>query len=168
MGENRAFQKLDLNPSFNQNLNDFVTFTFPAGAGRGDSLLDVCSLNHIPRCPPTSSRPEHFLPTRLIDLQFLESPRLVLAADFRKPMGTPSGLTEHRYACLSHQWGRTSMSTMKTLSTNLESRLKGFQLYELPQRYREAMVLCFVLKIRYMWIDSLCIIQVSWENCDIF
>lgn len=142
-------------------MSDFLDFAFRAGAGRGDSVLDVCSLGHWPRCPPSSSHPERFLPTRLIDLEFPESPRLVLAADVRKLMGTSSVLTEQRYACLSHQWGRASISAMTTLSSNLDSRLKGFELAKLPQRYQDAMALCFLLNIRYIWIDSLCIIQVS-------
>ncbi|KAE9376143.1 HET-domain-containing protein [Stipitochalara longipes BDJ] len=167
MQRSEALEEFGLDPSFNENLRDFINISFQAGAGRGDSLLDVCSLAHFPRCPPVPSYSEQFLPTRLIDLENPECPRLVLAAEIRELMRISSVWTDHRYACLSHQWGRASMPTIATLTSNINSRLVGFKLDELPQRYREAMALCFVLKIRYMWIDFVCIVQDSirdWKS----
>ena len=62
-----------------------------------------------------------------------------------------------RYVCLSHCWG--SRVLLRTLSANLESHRRGIPWDSLPLTYQDAIIFVRRLKIRYLWIDSLCIIQ---------
>ena len=103
------------------------------------------------------------LPKRLIDVgeyqvwpclpRLLES-TLALSDKHRQP----------KYIALSHSWGTMSaidQDSMTITMQNIVSRRHGMDINGLPAKYREAMILCRCLRIRYLWIDSLCIIQVS-------
>lgn len=68
-----------------------------------------------------------------------------------------------KYIALSHCWGNCVVG--KTTSQNFQSRLQGIPLSSLPQTFQDAVILCREFQIRYLWIDSLCIIQgdaVEW------
>lgn len=66
------------------------------------------------------------------------------------------------YAALSHCWG-TSPGLMTTVGN-----LRLFEIYidppTLPQTFRDAIEVTRRLKIKYLWIDALCIIQDSQED----
>jgi hypothetical protein len=62
-----------------------------------------------------------------------------------------------RYATLSHRWGTVNMP--KLLRTNEQDLRSGIILESLPLSFREAIELCHYLDIKYLWIDSLCLIQ---------
>ena len=65
----------------------------------------------------------------------------------------------HRYACLSHCWGK-AQSVVKTTRATLELfSTSGVSLAELPKTFRDAVRICCKLNIRSIWIDSLCIVQ---------
>ncbi|KAH7131922.1 heterokaryon incompatibility protein-domain-containing protein [Dendryphion nanum] len=61
------------------------------------------------------------------------------------------------YVALSHCWG--SHQTYKTEKNTLKSRIDGIDWEELPLTFRDAIKVTRFLGIRYIWIDSLCIIQ---------
>ncbi|KAH0832631.1 hypothetical protein AYO21_04821 [Fonsecaea monophora] len=63
-----------------------------------------------------------------------------------------------RYATLSHRWGNFDESFILEL-TNLESLTKDIAWSQIPKTARDAIEICRVLGIEYLWIDSLCIIQ---------
>ena len=63
------------------------------------------------------------------------------------------------YATLSHCWGKAK--TLKLLTTNIGELRAGFSISELPTSYREAISVATRCHIRYIWIDSLCIVQDS-------
>lgn len=69
------------------------------------------------------------------------------------------------YVALSHCWiGRTVPVTTKE---NLDARLQQIKLSSLSQTFQEVVKICRWLNMRYLWIDSLCIIQgdpVDWED----
>lgn len=70
-----------------------------------------------------------------------------------------------RYACLSHCWGNTR--TIETTNENIAQHNKNIAWSSLPRTYRDAITFCRGLKIKYLWIDSLCIIQndkKDWEE----
>jgi hypothetical protein len=49
----------------------------------------------------------------------------------------------------------------------MRSHMEGIFIRDLPKCFREAVQLCQKLKIRYLWIDALCIIQddpVDWDR----
>ncbi|KAG4428236.1 hypothetical protein IFR05_016281 [Cadophora sp. M221] len=70
-----------------------------------------------------------------------------------------------QYIALSHCWG-TSNSFLTTRDT-IESRKNGFLPDQAPATFREAIMLARRLEIRYLWIDSLCIIQGDKEDWNI-
>lgn len=97
-----------------------------------------------------------FRPTRLIDIGSSEGlrPKLCLGVD------QPEDIL---YFTLSHCWG--NIATYKLLQENL-SMLKneGIELHKLSKTFRQAIEVTRELGGRYIWIDSLCIIQDSTED----
>ncbi|KAH7360862.1 heterokaryon incompatibility protein-domain-containing protein [Rhexocercosporidium sp. MPI-PUGE-AT-0058] len=62
------------------------------------------------------------------------------------------------YAVLSHRWGK-STEISSTTKANIRSRFNGISYSELCGTFKDAIVVARQLRIRYLWIDSLCIIQ---------
>jgi hypothetical protein len=66
---------------------------------------------------------------------------------------------EHgEYVALSHVWGLAKGIPKTTLAT-LQSHKKNIPWSALPRAYQEAVVLTRALGFRWLWIDSLCLIQ---------
>lgn len=66
------------------------------------------------------------------------------------------------YACLSHCWG--GAKPLITRTATLEHHLDEIAWNEIPKTFQDAITFLRYLKIRYIWIDSLCIIQDSEED----
>jgi serine/threonine protein kinase len=108
--------------------------------------LDDCDCNHA--CAPRKFATAR-VPTRLIDV------------------GTNGGNVVHLreagllnsddWVALSYQWGPTPHFST-TIETK-EAHLAGMNLNQLPRTFRDAVKITRCLKKRYLWIDSLCIIQ---------
>lgn len=112
-----------------------------------------CETAH-PECKSQKDVP--ILPTRVLDVGTAESEDCYLRQ--------PGGEMAH-YAALSHCWGKTK--PLSTTTETLAERLKGIPFNTLPKAFRDAVVLTRKLGIRYVWIDSLCIIQDDtrdWEH----
>jgi hypothetical protein len=69
------------------------------------------------------------------------------------------------YVALSHCWG-THQNCITTLDL-LNKRKVGIPWAEIPQTFREVMQLALKLGFRYIWIDSLCIIQDDAEDWEV-
>jgi hypothetical protein len=72
-----------------------------------------------------------------------------------------------KYIALSHCWGKLDEEEKRqfcTTNENIEVRLDGFDVSELPKTFRDAVRVTRNLGIRYLWIDSLCIIQWNKED----
>lgn len=67
------------------------------------------------------------------------------------------GKMSGNYATLSHRWG--GEFNMKTTKLSLGDRLKGFRLEDLPRTFHDAALVALAMDIKYLWIDSLCIVQ---------
>lgn len=71
-----------------------------------------------------------------------------------------------RYAAISHVWGtgrsREEIKASMTTTVTNQQRLReaGTRLAKFPKRYRAVSLICRRLKIKYLWIDALCILQV--------
>jgi hypothetical protein len=93
------------------------------------------------------------LPTRVIDIQTME-PFLYIAQ---------GELDE--YVVLSHCWGLSKDNPYHlqymTTQSNLESRLSGIKFTEMPRTFQDAVTASRAFGFKYLWIDSLCIIQDS-------
>jgi hypothetical protein len=69
------------------------------------------------------------------------------------------------YACLSHCWGKDKLIT--TTSQTIVCHLNSIPIAVLPKTFGDAVTLTRNLGLRYLWIDSLCIIQDSAEDWQI-
>ncbi|KAK1655008.1 heterokaryon incompatibility protein-domain-containing protein [Colletotrichum phormii] len=70
-----------------------------------------------------------------------------------------------RYACLSHPWGKRPL--LRTLKKNLSQFTEEIQWSALPPTFRDAIDFTRRLGLKYIWIDSLCIIQddpLDWQR----
>ena len=69
-----------------------------------------------------------------------------------------------RYLALSHCWG--GIAPVVLTSNNKDTLKAGIKLSELPKTFQHAVALARFVHVRYLWIDSLCIVQDSdtdWE-----
>lgn len=111
--------------------------------------LQDCDETH--GCLPRS---DMFFPTRVIDVESPRSSMVHLTEDFQTQSQTG------RYAALSHRWGpQTEHGTFCTYRSNRVEFRNGIPLSRLPKTFRDAVLVTRRLGIRYLWIDSLCIIQ---------
>lgn len=93
------------------------------------------------------------LPDRVLDLGLSEDSTIKLL-DTQNQLGY--------YACLSHRWG--PIQPLRTLKENKESFESGIPIEALPKTFQEAVSICRRLSLRYLWIDTLCIVQDSNED----
>ncbi|KAI9148800.1 hypothetical protein HJFPF1_10842 [Paramyrothecium foliicola] len=101
-----------------------------------------CQQSH-PKCQRQIPR----LPSRVLDVRIVDGKcRLHLSHG-----------TRDNYMTLSHCWGKLPILT--TLSSNIDTHLHGIELQSLPKTFQDAIQLSARLGIRYLWIDSLCIVQ---------
>lgn len=116
----------------------------------GKTWLEYCHQSH--NCERSNGLVgSTWYPKRLIRLPDSLSPRLV-ETSIEPP--------DSRYATLSHCWGSTP-NFITLMTSNLDDFRKGIPINALPQSFRDAMIICDRLCIRYIWIDSLCIMQDS-------
>lgn len=99
----------------------------------------------------------HWLPTRLVDLIRYEKGRIRVVHSSRVPRG--QGIS---YVALSHCWGRKPFLVMR--KENKRKFKKGVSVSSLAPNFRDAIFVARQLGFRYIWIDSLCIIQGSAED----
>ena len=105
--------------------------------------LAQCEEKHSEACAARQSR----LPTRVIDVSDPAELRLVETDE------DSSG----RYVALSYCWGGTQ--DFQTTAKTLGDRIDGFEVSDLPQTLQDAVTVTRALKISYLWVDSICIVQ---------
>jgi len=88
------------------------------------------------------------LPTRVLDVGSASNLQVRLYE---------TGRQIERYVCLSHCWGR--LQPLTTTKETIEARKQGINWDALPPTFQDAVTMTRNLGIRYLWIDSLCIIQ---------
>jgi hypothetical protein len=119
----------------------------------GLAWLDTCQ-NHHSVCQAVERiRPKDYFPRRLLDVGTLHSNQIRLV---NTNLETPS--QEEQYATLSHCWGKDP-EFLRLTTENLPQLNTMITPQSLPQSFIDAIVSCRHLKIRYLWIDSLCILQ---------
>lgn len=121
--------------------------------------LDECKLNHdlcqhLRKSPPDieASEDSNFLPTRLIDVSGT-LPRLVENSEIGR---------REKYLALSHCWG--GIKILRLLEGNFDDMKAGIQVDRLSRTFQDALLITRKLGYRYIWIDSLCIIQDSEDD----
>jgi hypothetical protein len=64
------------------------------------------------------------------------------------------------YAALSYCWGQAPQQELaKTVTTNIKDRFNTINVSQLPRTIRDALKVVRALKLSFIWIDALCIIQ---------
>ncbi|KAE9363177.1 HET-domain-containing protein [Stipitochalara longipes BDJ] len=109
-----------------------------------EGWLNLCDEGHV--CYQAA----HNFPTRVIDVSG-SNPRLLRGDGIDEP-----------YVTLSHCWGKAQ--PMVTLTANFDERLRNIPFQSLPELFQDAIYIARQLGIKYIWIDSLCIIQDSEED----
>lgn len=125
--------------------------------GNIQSWLDECMEDHT-NCTPawTDGRS---LPRRVLDLDSHDDQ---IAARLMASNGLRA-----KYVALSHCWGEDPSLTLTTTAATIRERQSGIRWEQLPKTFRDAVLITKGLGIRYLWIDSLCIIQedmLDWEE----
>lgn len=119
--------------------------------------IEDCSTNHVAcNAPATTS----IYPTRLIDVgeHGVDNLRLI---------ETAATFASGGYVTLSHCWGSETFLTLQT--NNIDAMKSGIQISLLNQTFQDAIEVTRRMVFRYLWIDSLCIIQnepdlADWER----
>ncbi|KAF2802636.1 HET-domain-containing protein, partial [Mytilinidion resinicola] len=95
-------------------------------------------------------------PTRILDVG--------LSDDLSKNSVKLSELSNvsAQYVCLSHCWGTVRVIT--TTRQTLAARCQGIPWESLPKTFQDAITYTRRLGLRYLWIDSLCILQDDRED----
>lgn len=114
--------------------------------------LQVCNDTH--QCYLTDS----FLPTRVIDLGQAGVP-----GPIRLYSSAPDDIKG--YVALSHRWGAgDDWLKFCLFGSNIKDLHNNIDFDTLPKTFQDAITVTRALKIRYLWIDSLCIIQDDPED----
>jgi hypothetical protein len=114
--------------------------------------IENCKARHVDCREMTRA----FRPTRLIDIgnKLVNQIRLCMGKDLHP---------DASYFTLSHCWGTKAMPE-RLLKENLQARFISIDYDKLPRNFRDAIGVVRRLGGRYLWIDSLCIIQDSVED----
>ncbi|KAH9876717.1 hypothetical protein J1614_003849 [Plenodomus biglobosus] len=143
------FTSRDDDPSSQENnchARDFPSTTgSPAVGALAFSWLNRCLQSHN-SCRQRQT--QHIYPQRLLDVSF-ESPRLTPVDRLAEPVD---------FAAMSHCWG---LKPFLTLAQDCIPKYEkeGIHPSELPRNILDVIQVCRWLQLRYLWIDSLCIIQ---------
>lgn len=106
-----------------------------------------CESQH-PRCmPPVRVT----LPSRVIDYASPAHPRLFITGE----------APEDYYVALSYVWGE-AQPNCKT--ANLSSNIEAIHTKYIPKTILDAIKVTHTLGLRYLWVDSFCILQDSKED----
>ncbi|KAI0152952.1 heterokaryon incompatibility protein-domain-containing protein [Xylariaceae sp. FL1272] len=132
----------------------------PAPVGHPDRVLEwlrVCEEKHS-KCSSFQQilSPILSFPTRVLDLESLGPAKVRLVSG--------AGL-QGRYVALSHCWGKAPI--VRTVQATLAQFLRSIDVASLNKTFQDAIMVTRRLGLRYLWIDSLCIIQddvADWER----
>lgn len=120
--------------------------------------LDNCRDNHV----DCFDNPEHFVPTRLLDLEAFAGSK-----NIRLVTVEPRNFShEHppKYVALSHCWGPPSKHPLSTTKATLSKHQTRIPFSELSLTFQDAVQVTRALKQTFLWIGSLCIIQGDEED----
>jgi len=116
--------------------------------------MNACLTEHGPACAKPNDHLLPPLPTRVIDVNAFENSkdvRLCLGHDRSEP-----------YLTLSHCWG--TRLPLRSTEATFQDRITRIPFMDLPLSFRDSIQITRVLGFRYIWIDSLCIIQDSAQD----
>lgn len=119
------------------------------GAARGMAMIGRCfDICRSPRHAQCTHAPGNISPRRLVDV------------DDMKIVEIPASSFQPYFA-LSYVWGRNPFLTLtrSNLSLLCEKNALRYPSFRLPKTITDAIEVTRMLRCRYVWIDSLCIVQ---------
>ncbi|KAI0864700.1 heterokaryon incompatibility protein-domain-containing protein [Xylaria cubensis] len=127
------------------------------------NMLDRCEGRHK-FCTNgfISSEDRRYRPKRLIDLVHAQEgiAFLVLGGAISQGEAIGQNHRELRYFALSHCWGGCVKSKLTVANSD---QMKAMEITTLDPNFRDAIAITLKMGMRYLWIDSLCIVQDSEE-----
>jgi hypothetical protein len=124
--------------------------------------LEECINNH-PACHISASDVA-YMPTRVLDLGVVDDKNLEVPSTAPIRLVESTHIVEDRsYACLSHRWD-SLRHTIITEQATYTRHKDGLRFEDLDLDYQDTVHIMRRLCMRYLWIDSLCIIQDSVED----
>lgn len=122
-------------------------------------LAHHCNEKHKCMSAEEHSESPARLPTRVIDVGRDGVGPIRLVETTQEPAATG------RYIALSHRWGDLSHEQrFCTYADNISQRKERIGYEDLPASFQDAVRVTRALGVRYLWIDSLCIIQEDRED----
>lgn len=145
-----------LNPEALRTTSSPISSKSDANFGHIADWHRQCSESHT-KCRdfPNLVAPDGQLPSRLLDVS---NDKVRLECNVKD---LPPGLA---FTTLSHMWGPDPSLCPQLLSTTIDAYSTDIPLTDLPGKYVNAVRITRALGFRYVWIDSLCIIQDSKED----
>lgn len=145
-------------------LSTSSTTNSPESWSKALRWLETCSSSH--KCWTSNQMsliPPSNWPARILSVGTASQPDTNTSIKVQ-PFSPETGFTgSEKYLTLSHCWG--SLVPITLLESNLlEFSTVGIPLESLPPSFKHAVETTRLLKIPYIWIDSLCIIQDSAED----
>jgi len=117
--------------------------------------IKSCRQHPICTEDPLHSSLKDFYPTRLLDVGEGVTPHIRLVKSSKLPNET---LVE--YAALSHCWGKEKIKP-QLWGKNYARMIESISIFGLALNFQHAVAVSRSIGVRYLWIDSLCIIQDS-------
>ncbi|KAK4171920.1 heterokaryon incompatibility protein-domain-containing protein [Triangularia setosa] len=118
------------------------------------SWIHQCSTSHK-QCQALQLLSSSWLPTRLIDVSDLSRIHII----------TTHPSMKERYTTLSHCWGKIKIIRLiQSNYSELTDPSVGVRWDQLTKTFQDAITVTRALGIKYIWIDSLCIVQWSGEK----
>jgi len=118
---------------------------------RARKWLISCQETH-----PLCRLDEMELPTRVLDVNSRCADGIVRLLDSR--------LACANYATLSYCWG--TVGNLKSTAETIQLHRSGIKTHTLPKTIRDAVAITQYFGLRYLWVDSLCIIQDDPQDWD--
>lgn len=116
--------------------------------------IDNCASTHSSCSPPSTAE----TPKRLIYVGESDDDCIHLVSP-------PLSQGKFNYVALTHCWGGASI--MSTNEANLKSRQISISSNEIPKTFQDAIKVTRWLGVKYLWIDSFCIVQddvLEWQT----
>jgi hypothetical protein len=119
------------------------------------SWFETCTTrhNHSMSTDPPCLGPS-VLPSRLLHIN----------EELGKITLVQASLSSAHYAVLSYCWGRAGTQQVQTLKGNVIAHEGGIPITSLPKTLQDAVTVASQLRISYLWIDALCIVQDDTED----
>ncbi|PQE19166.1 hypothetical protein CJF30_00007527 [Rutstroemia sp. NJR-2017a BBW] len=122
------------------------------------NILDTCQTEHKDcREKIFPKAQNNFRPTRVLDIQQNDTNTIRLVVTSELPTATPL-----KYTALSHCWGGSV--TFLLLEGNLTTMQQSIPVANLSKNFQDAIIITREIGQRYLWIDSLCIMQDSTHD----